>query len=127
MPIDWDSLVVGPTVTTFGEGGPDVSGRPIYIPVTGAPYALNGVFDHPVGQIEMNDPTSAIQSPKPILGCRLADFAIPPRANDKVYVPRVNATYVVRAVSDDSHGGVLLELLVKTRHSPGYFVPGYLT
>jgi hypothetical protein len=130
MPPAWDTITArinAEVVGVFGQADPasGVDMRPVYIPLAGAPYAINGVFDNPTGQIEMNDPTSAIQSPKPILGCRSADFAAAPKANDRVYIPKVNATYVVKSVADDSHGGVVLELLVKTRHPPGYAVPGH--
>ena len=125
----WDEItdqLNAATVAVFGQADPAAPALvPVYIPVIGAPFALNGVFDNGVGIVDLNDPTSEIWTPKPMLGCASADFPAPPVADDHVFIPKVNATYVVKAVADDSHGGVQLELLVSVRHGPGYTVPGY--
>jgi len=121
--IDWDALVVGPCVAVFGQQAPDGSGTPTYMPVTGRPFLINGVFDNGVVPIELNDPSSDIFTTKPVLGCRASDFPAEAAPNDQVFIPSENQTYVVRAVTYDSHGGVLLNLLEHKSHQPGYTPP----
>ncbi|MDR3513779.1 MAG: hypothetical protein P4L73_19250 [Caulobacteraceae bacterium] len=102
----------------FGEADPDAdpSGpdlRPLYIPVAGAPFRLNGVFDEAFLAENINDSTSDFSTVDPVFGVRLADFpaGLAPGADDKLFVPRKNTTYVVRNDRPDGRGWVLLDLL----------------
>ncbi|HZR87890.1 MAG TPA: hypothetical protein VFB02_13860 [Bradyrhizobium sp.] len=116
MAVDWDKLVIAPVMTIFGEedaSSPETT-TPTYYPVVGAPFDLNGVFDEAYRAIDLNDTTSDISTVDPVLGVRLADFptGVAPAADDKVKIPRMGATYLVRNVRVDGRGWALLDLLL---------------
>lgn len=117
MSVDWDGLVLGPLMTVFGEGD-GTSPTPItYRPVTGAPYGINGVFDAAYVDITLNDPTSEINSTKPVLGVQISAMRAMPVENDQLFIPSVNNTYIVRDVQADGHGAAKL-MLNKVRVGP---------
>lgn len=86
----------GGTITTFG-GGPN-QGR--------------GVFDRGYSPLEDLGGDTPTATDRPTLGIRLAEFSVEPVENDKVFVPSEDATFIVRLVRRDSHGGARLELQV---------------
>jgi hypothetical protein len=105
MPIDWDALVIGPTVGIFGE-------PVIYMPASGgAPLNISGVFDDAyLKEVMFEDATSGVTEVSAVLGVRVSQFPSPPAQNDQLLVPRTGATYVVRQPRLDSHGGAKLLL-----------------
>jgi len=111
--IDWDSLVLGPLETIFGEGE-QPAGKVMFYPVGGTGYAIDGVFDAAYREVEMIDPMVGITSTQPVLGVRLSTFRVPPRVpptqDDEVYIPSVAKRYLVIDVRPDSHGWAKLML-----------------
>ena len=105
--IDWNAVLLAPVMGVFGEA---VS----YTPLTGASFAITGVFDD--GFLEV-DPIGApgVLSSKPRLGIRLAQFPAGFDAKeaqgDLFTVLRTGVTYVVKAGRADSHGHALLEAM----------------
>jgi hypothetical protein len=106
--VDWDALVIGPVFGVFAEPA-------TYLPNKGAPFAITGVFDREYEGVNVIDQLDAAASSKPVLGVRLSQFPAPPRTNDKVQIPSVGATYVVKNVKPDGHGHAVLELNVASR------------
>ncbi|PWK30859.1 head-tail joining protein [Pseudomonas sp. OV226] len=107
--IDWDSLVLGPLETIFGEGE-QPAGKVMFYPAGGIGYAIDGVFDSAYREVEMIDPMVGVASTQPVLGVRLSTFAQPPEQDDQVFIPRVNQRYLVTEVRPDSHGWAKLML-----------------
>jgi hypothetical protein len=104
--IDWDSLVLGPLETIFGEGE-QPAGKVMFYPVVGTGYAIDGVFDSAYREI---DPMVGVTSTQPVLGVRLSIFLAPPGPDDQVYIPSVGKRYLVMEVRPDSHGWAKLML-----------------
>ncbi|HEV2365402.1 MAG TPA: hypothetical protein VGS12_14530 [Caulobacteraceae bacterium] len=104
-PIDWDKAVLGPTVGVFGEGC-------TYYPAAEWPFALTGVFDRAYRDVNIIETDPDIVTVQPVLGVRLAAFPLgqPPAVGDKLYVPSVDITYLVREVRPDGHGWAKLML-----------------
>lgn len=107
--IDWDSLVLGPLETIFGEGE-QPGGLPMFYPVGGSGYAIDGVFDSAYREVEMIDSMVGVTSTQPVLGVRLSIFLAPPGQDDEVYIPSVGKRYLVTEVRPDSHGWAKLML-----------------
>lgn len=111
--IDWDSLVLAPLESIFGEGEP--AAEPIMFQPAegGAAYPIDGVFDAAWRDLEMVDPLGAT-STLPVLGVRLARWAAlgkrEPQQDDQLTIPRTGKTYIVKEVRPDSHGGAKLLL-----------------
>lgn len=104
MPIDWDSAVIGPLQGVFGE--------PVnYMPASGAAISITGIYD---AGYKKDDPfadgSAGVTTVQPTLGVQLSQFSTPPLQNDRLSVPSVNTTFVVREVRTDSHGGARLLL-----------------
>lgn len=112
MAIDWDAEVLNPVMSMFGEGdSADPATWPVYTPVVGAPFALaDAVFDREYLSVTLFDAGSENTTAKPVLGVRLSLFAVPPRQNDKVLIPSVGITYIVKEVQPDGHGWAKLAL-----------------
>ncbi|WP_157218675.1 head-tail joining protein [Flavisphingomonas formosensis] len=115
MSIDWDALVLSPVMAIFGEGDGTDASLPTYMPAAGGSFALaDAVFDREYLAVTTNDDGSENATRKPILGVRLARFAEAgvggPVQNDKVLIPSVGITYIVREVQPDGHGHALLLL-----------------
>lgn len=104
MAVDWDALVIGPTVGIFGE--------PVtYMPAAGGSFAIDGVFDDAfLKEVMFEDATSGVTEVSAVLGVRVSQFASPPLQNDLLTVLSTGATYVVRQPRIDSHGGAKLLL-----------------
>lgn len=103
MAIDWDELVLAPTIGVFGE-------PVVYTPAGGASFTANGVWDREYREIILLDPAAPADSALPVLGVRVNQFATPPAKNDTVFVPSVGLNYVVRDVRPDGHGWAKLML-----------------
>ncbi|VVE12865.1 hypothetical protein PCA20602_02727 [Pandoraea capi] len=104
MPINWGAEVLGPLMGVFGE--------PVqYRPRAGAPLTINGVFDDAY-QKEMlfSDASVELTTVQAVLGVQLSQFDVPPVQNDQLTVVRTGASYVVKDVRVDSHGGAKLVL-----------------
>lgn len=108
MAIDWDALVIGPVFGVFAEPA-------TYRPVQGVPFAITGVFDREYEAVSIVDQLTPASSRKPVLGVQLSQFASAPRQNDKVFIPSVDITYVVKNVKPDGHGHAVLELNLASR------------
>jgi hypothetical protein len=110
MAVDWDALVIGPTVGIFGE--------PVtYMPAAGgAPLNITGVFDDAyLKEVMFEDATTGVTTVSAVLGVQLSQFQSTPVQNDSLLVPRTGATYLVREVRVDSHGGAKLLLTKSSR------------
>ncbi|MTK12701.1 MAG: hypothetical protein F8N39_11630 [Clostridiaceae bacterium] len=103
MAINWDQMVLSPVMSVFGESA-------TYLPAVGSPFAVTGVFDEAYRELELVDDMAAISTSMPVFGARLAEFPGPPKQGDKVFIQSVNATFVVREVRPDGHGGAKLML-----------------
>jgi hypothetical protein len=112
MAIDWDADVLGPVMAVFGEGDPALSATlPIYMPQAGPSFTLaDAVFDREYLDVNQFGDGGDNTSRKPILGVRLALLPTPPLQGDRVYIPSVNLTYIVREVRPDGHGHAVLSL-----------------
>lgn len=109
MAIDWDALVVGPTMGVFGDAV-------TYRPAAGAPFDITGIYDEGNKQLMgLDDGSAGLNESGPVLGVQLSQFPSPPLQNDQLYVNTVagvviNRTFVVRDVQPDSHGAAKLML-----------------
>jgi hypothetical protein len=114
MAIDWDALVLAPVMGIFGEGVPvDRSTWPLYMLSTGASFRLaDAVFDREYSAVTVGDDGVPNSSRRPVLGVRLAHFSVPPAQGDRVYIPSVDLSFVVREVQEDGHGEAKLMLNV---------------
>ena len=66
MPVDFDALVLAPAHATFGEVTP-----PIYYPASGAPTAVNGIFNDRFQETKLQDGVEIIDIVVEIEGSRL--------------------------------------------------------
>lgn len=120
MAIDWDTLLVGPTVACFGE------------PVTyqsqfGKVFQIVGVFDEAYfeqapfgsGEVTFGDIQlgSVVTGERPVIGVQLSAFpaAAPPTQADTIVIR--GGLYVVKEVRSDSHGGA--KLMLNQLQAPG--------
>jgi hypothetical protein len=109
MGIDWDTYVLGPTVSVFGEPvtySPAAGNGPI-LAIGGG--AITGVFDEAYRD---QDAIVGIEANTlmPVLGVRLAQFPTAPVKNDQLIRQSTGLTYIVRDVRPDGHGGAKLML-----------------
>lgn len=102
MSIDWDALVIAPTVGVFGD---DV----IYTPVGGAAFPITLVYDEGNKDLDLAGGTG-VNTSNPIVSGRLADFAVPPAQGDSVLIIKTGETFVVKDVEEDGKGAVKLPL-----------------
>ena len=114
--IDWDALVLAPVMGIFGAGPTGSGGdqTPLYTPVGGGttfPLA-DAVFDREYLQVVLQGDGSENTTARPVLGVRTALFALPPQQGDRVTIPAVGLTYIVREVQPDGHGHAKLMLNV---------------
>ncbi|MGZ3272380.1 MAG: head-tail joining protein [Caulobacteraceae bacterium] len=106
--IDWDKYVLGPVMAVFGEAGAVL---PTYRPASGAPFPLaDVVYDEAYFGVDLLQDGTTVTSARPIIGVRLALFATAPKQSDKIFIPRVNSTFVVKEVEPDGHGHAKLTL-----------------
>ena len=103
MTIDWDKAVLGPVMGVFGE--------PVtFSPAAGSPFAISGVFDEAYREVEVIDGDIPVTTEIPVVGVRIAAFTIPPQQGDQLTIAGTGATYAVREVRLDGHGGAKLML-----------------
>lgn len=104
MSINWDALVIGPTMTVFGE--------PItYTRSYGKPITITGVFDDAyLAEAMFEDGTTGVTELSAVLGVQLSQFSCQPEPNDLVTVQRTGARFIVREMRNDSHGWAKLML-----------------
>jgi hypothetical protein len=112
MAVDWDTLVIGPTIACFGE--------PVSYQAANATFPIMGVFDEAfkeltplgAGEVTFSDVSlgSLVTTERPVLGVQLSQFplASPPTQAD-LLVAR-GACYIVKEVRLDGHGGAKLLL-----------------
>lgn len=110
MVIDWDAMVVKPTISVFGE---PVSYTPAGAsgPITalgGGP--ITGVFDEAYKDQDVIDGLVEANTTYPVIGVRLAQFASMPAQNDVVVRQSNGNSYIVRDVRPDGHGWAKLKL-----------------
>jgi hypothetical protein len=103
--IDFDAHVLAPNFAQFGEPA-------TYLPAAGGePFAIDVIFDRAYTKdMLMDDGKIGFTTVSPTAGIRYAQFATDPKQNDRVYVPRLDLTFLVRNVMPDSHGGGRLQL-----------------
>lgn len=113
MAVDFDKLVLVPSMRIFGEGQPtDPTTWPTYTPRGLASFALaDAVFDAEYESITVDADGVASSSRRPVLGVRTALFSRPPAQNDRVSIPSTGKTYVVSDVHPDGHGFAKLVLM----------------
>ena len=100
--INWDSLVLGPTLAQFGEAV-------TYTYATGAPISITGVFDEQYLGVEPAD-GQTVTSAMPVLGVQLSQFPARPQQGDGVFIVRTAQRFIVREVRPDGHGAAKLML-----------------
>ena len=102
--VNFDALVIGPLQNIFGE--------PVqYFPGAGSSFAITGVFDKSYQKEAIfEDGSVGVTTEAPVLGVQLTQFSVAPVQNDRLSIPSVNTTYVVREVRLDGHGGARLLL-----------------
>lgn len=106
--IDWDALVVGPTVQVFGE--------PItYRPAAGGSFDLTAVFDDAYLAVVMGDDGDPeVATIDPVIGVQLSAFTALGQAlpvdDDTLIVLRVAKTFMVVNVEPDGKGHAKLRL-----------------
>ena len=100
--VDWDSLVLGPLQSVFGE--------PItFLPAVGAPVAATGVFDEAYHEVDLAG-GMAVTTEHPVLGIQVSAFPSLPLQGDRVTIASRGKTYVIREVQIDGHGAAKLLL-----------------
>jgi hypothetical protein len=103
--IDWDTLVLGPLHSVFGEPVPVM-----YSIAGGAPFGVSGIFDEGARSVRLvTEPE--FNEVAPVLGVRLSQFPAgydPRNAQGDTFVVR-GVTYVVKDGRPDSHGAAHLE------------------
>lgn len=110
MSVDFNALVLGPTSDAFADPATFIPAAGGTITTLFGPNQGRGVFDEGhslLGDVGGDVPTSTA---RPVLGIRLSEFTTAPVQNDKVQIPKVDCTYIVKDVQPDSHGHALLIL-----------------
>ena len=110
MPVDFNALVLGPTFDVFAEPVTFIPAAGGNITTLYGPNAGRGVFDEGATilvDIGGDVPTS---TQAPVLGVRLSEFSTAPQQNDKVTIPSVGRTYIVKDPRPDGKGHALLVL-----------------
>ena len=106
MPFNFDQLVLGPCVDTFGEVNQGFP-IPIYTPERGGQFNIDGVFDEAYKENVIRD-GEIVTVTMPVLGVRASGMLIEGKQGDEVIVR--GKTYTVREVRPDSHGHLKLML-----------------
>jgi hypothetical protein len=115
--IDWDKLVIGPTVEEFGVS--------VRYTALGETFPVTGVFDEeylsltPLGRgddgtesLSLGSP-GAISTERPVLGVQLSAFKVPPAQGDRLVIdggPHRGERFEVKEVRPDGHGSAKLLL-----------------
>ncbi len=111
--IDWDAELLAPVMAVFGEGeASQPDNLPFYTPRGRPGFPLpDAVFDSEYRSVTELSDGSPASTLSPVLGVRRSLFAVPPKANDTVYIPRVDGTFIVKDPQPDGHGHILLILM----------------
>jgi hypothetical protein len=100
--IDWDKMVLAPTVSVFGE--------PVYyMPAEGDPFTVTGVYDEGNRDLHLGGGTG-FNSSNPIVGVRVAEFPAYPLQGDLLRIVRTGDVFEVKDINDDGKGGLTLSL-----------------
>lgn len=112
MSLNFDTLVLGPCLATFGELNQSYP-APIYYPQFGGSFSINGIFDPSYEELRIKD-GQAVTVKLPVLGCKQSDFSGHnfPLQGDQVKLRGM--VYDVREVRDDGHSGITLMLNATT-------------
>ncbi len=104
MSVDWDALVVGPTVSIFGQI--------VTVYQSGlAEYHITGVFDEYSQILDAQDSgVVGANVTVPVVGCRVSDFKRTPAKGDKLKMSGNGKSYTIKNPVFDGKGGVKLEL-----------------
>ncbi len=113
MAVDWDTLLIGPTVACFGE--------PVTYTTPASTFPIVGVFDQAYRELmviaardshSFSDDMlgSGVTAERPVLGVQLSQFppAAAPAQSDTLVVR--GALYIVKEVRLDGHGWARLLL-----------------
>lgn len=107
--VDWDDLVIGPTLDIFGQ-------TVTYTPVNATPLTITAVFDREFLDYDTDSDAARmvgtpgnISATRPVLGVRLSDFLTAPAQNDTLTVSGLGS-FKVMEVRSDSHGWAKLLL-----------------
>lgn len=108
--LDFNKLVLGPTIATFGEVNQGYP-IPLFSPDKGEDFTADGVFDEAYREHVIKD-GEAVTVTMPVLGIKVADCPILPVQDDNVVIR--GQTYIIREVRVDGHGGAKLMLNFQT-------------
>jgi hypothetical protein len=100
--IDWDTLVIGPTVKVFGEPF-------TYLSQTFAPFDFTGVYDEAYREVDLAG-GMGVTTTQPVVGIQLSQFPITPAQDDLLTCHRTSETFKVREARPDGHGWMKLHL-----------------
>ncbi|MGO4379739.1 head-tail joining protein [Pseudoduganella sp. RAF53_2] len=100
--IDWDKMVLAPTVGVFGE-------EVIYMPAEGEAYPITGVYDEGNRDLHLGGGTG-FNSSNPIVGVRVAEMKAYPLQGDLLRITRTGDLFEVKDINDDGKGGLTLSL-----------------
>ena len=105
MSIDWDDLVLGPTMGLFGE-------EVIYTPRGGAPVTIpDAVFDEESIDLQLDEDGQTTTQRRPVLGIRVSALPTEPQQSDSVKIVKTGKVFIVREPLPDGHGHILLKLM----------------
>lgn len=102
MGIDWDRMVLGPTVKVFGE-------TVTFTPAGGQPIDLQLVYDEGNRDVSLAG-GSALNSSNPIVSGQVSVFPVEPEQGDRVLILRTGDLFVVGDINEDGKGSVTLSL-----------------
>ena len=106
--IDWDATVLAAVEGIFGQPA-------TYRTRSGNTYALAGVFDQQVSDIDVTDGAPVV-SVAPCFGFRVINLPVTAAQGDFLEIPAapgaplVDTVYIIREVRIDGHGWALLRL-----------------
>jgi hypothetical protein len=102
MGIDWDRMVLGPTVKVFGE-------TVTFTPAGGQAVDVQLVYDEGNKDISLAG-GSSLNSSNPIVSGQLSAFPVEPEQGDTVLIVRTGDLFVIADVNEDGKGSVTLSL-----------------
>lgn len=115
MPIDFDALVLGPCMATFGE---PITVDPLASQPGQAPYQSTGIFSSRSYEVSLPD-GSLMMTQITTLGVQLSQFVIPPAERDVITVGGLPGSppsrpypvqYIAADVQKDGQGGMTMTL-----------------
>lgn len=102
MAIDWDAMVIGPTVGVFGQ-------PVIYTSVNGTTFPITLVYDEGNKDLDLAG-GQGVNTSNPIVSGRLADFVVPPKQDDTLVIVKTGEKFIVKDTEEDGKGAVKLPL-----------------